>query len=39
MGYYVVKFLVEEDNCKIIGIIECDGGLFDENGLDVEGVC
>ncbi len=38
VGYHAAKFLAEEDNCKIIGIIERDGGLFDENGLDVEGV-
>lgn len=38
VGYHAAKFLSEEDGCKIVGIIERDGGLFDENGLDVEDV-
>ena len=38
VGYHAAKFLQEEDGCKIIGIIERDGGLLDENGLDVEDV-
>ena len=38
VGYHAAKFLSEEDGCKIVGIIEHDGGLFDENGLDVEDV-
>ena len=38
VGYHAAKFLSEEDGCKIVGIIERDGGLFDENGLDVEAV-
>ena len=38
VGYHAAKFLAEEDGCKIIGIIERDGALFDEGGLNVEGV-
>ncbi len=38
VGYHAAKFLSEEDGCKIIGIIERDGALFDENGIDVENV-
>jgi glutamate dehydrogenase (NAD(P)+) len=38
VGYHAAKFLQEEDGCKVIGIIERDGALFDENGLDVEAV-
>ena len=38
VGYHAAKFLSEEDGCKIIGIIERDGGLMDPNGLDVEEV-
>ncbi len=38
VGYHAAKFLQEEDGCKIIGIIERDGGLMDENGLDVEDI-
>ncbi|SMR72789.1 glutamate dehydrogenase (NAD(P)+) [Aliiroseovarius halocynthiae] len=38
VGYHAAKFLSEEDGSKIIGIIERDGALFDEKGLDVEAV-
>lgn len=35
VGYHSAKFLAEE-GAKIIGIAEYDGGVFSENGLDVE---
>ncbi len=38
VGYHAAKFLSEEDGCKIIGVIERDGALVDEAGLDVEAV-
>lgn len=38
VGYHAAKFLEEEDGCKIIGIIERDGALFNEQGLSVEDV-
>lgn len=38
VGYHAAKFLSEEDGSKITGIIEHDGGLVDENGLNVEAV-
>ena len=38
VGYHAAKFLAEEDGAKIIGIIERDGALLDEDGLDVEAV-
>ncbi|MFA8386476.1 MAG: Glu/Leu/Phe/Val dehydrogenase [Pelagibaca sp.] len=38
VGYHAAKFLRDEDGCKIIGIIERDGALFNENGIDVEAV-
>ncbi|MBI1416099.1 MAG: glutamate dehydrogenase [Limimaricola sp.] len=38
VGYHAAKFLQEEDGAKIIGIIERDGALFSEEGLDVEKV-
>ncbi|PIE14868.1 MAG: glutamate dehydrogenase [Rhodobacterales bacterium] len=38
VGYHAAKFLQEEDNAKIISIIEHDGSLYDANGLDVESV-
>ena len=38
VGYHAAKFLSEEDGCRIIGIIERDGALFSEDGLDVEAI-
>jgi len=38
VGYHAAKFLSEEDGCKVTAIIERDGGLMDEDGLDVEEV-
>ncbi|MEP4197671.1 MAG: Glu/Leu/Phe/Val dehydrogenase [Aliishimia sp.] len=38
VGYHAAKFLSEEDGCRITGIIEHDGALFDADGLDVERV-
>jgi len=38
VGYHAAKFLSEEDGAKIVGIIERDGALADENGLNVEEV-
>ena len=38
VGYHAAKFLSEEDGCKIIAIIEHDGGLYDAGGLNVEEV-
>ncbi len=38
VGYHAAKFLSEEDGCRITGIIEHDGALFAEDGLDVEKV-
>ncbi len=38
VGYHAAKFLSEEDGCKITGIIERDGALVNEAGLNVENV-
>ncbi|MDQ2089451.1 Glu/Leu/Phe/Val family dehydrogenase [Marimonas arenosa] len=38
VGYHAAKFLQEEDGCRITGIIERDGALFDPAGLDVGAV-
>ena len=38
VGYHAAKFLQEEDGAKIIGILERDGALLNENGLNVEQV-
>lgn len=38
VGYHAAKFLQQEDGARVIGIIEQDGALVSENGLDVEAV-
>ncbi len=38
VGYYAGKFLQEEDDAQIIAIIEHDGALVNDTGLDVEAV-
>ena len=36
VGYHAAKFLSEEDDCKITAVIERDGAVIDENGIDIE---
>ena len=36
VGYHAAKFLQEEDDAKIISIIEYNGGLTNEKGIDVQ---
>ena len=36
VGYHAAKFLSEEDGAKITAIIERDGAIRSENGLDIE---
>ncbi len=36
VGFHAVKFLSEEDNTKIVCVIERDGAIIDENGINVE---
>ena len=36
VGYHAAKFLKEEDGSLIIGVIERDGAIVDENGIDVD---
>jgi glutamate dehydrogenase (NAD(P)+) len=38
VGYHAAKFLSEEDGCKVTAIIERDGALLDDKGLDVEAI-
>ena len=38
VGYHATKFLRQEDGSKITGIIERDGALVDDTGLDVDAV-
>ena len=35
VGYHAAKFLSEEDNSKVIAIIEHDGAIINMNGLDI----
>lgn len=38
VGYHAAKFLSEEDGAKVIGVIEWDGSVYDEDGIDIEGL-
>ena len=38
VGFHAAKLLQEEDECLIIGIIEKDGALVKEEGLDIQGI-
>ncbi|MFQ1700029.1 Glu/Leu/Phe/Val family dehydrogenase [Loktanella agnita] len=38
VGYHAAKFLSEEDGALITGIIERDGAIYNDKGLDVEAV-
>ncbi|MEZ0150903.1 MAG: Glu/Leu/Phe/Val dehydrogenase [Candidatus Reddybacter sp.] len=38
VGFHAAKLLQEEDECLIIGIIEKDGALVKEDGLDIQGI-
>jgi glutamate dehydrogenase (NAD(P)+) len=38
VGYHAARLLQKEDGAKIVGIIDRDGALLDDNGLDVESV-
>lgn len=38
VGYYAAMFLSQEDGARITGIVERDGAIYSETGLDVEAV-
>jgi len=38
VGYHAAKFLSEEDGARVVGIVERDGGLWSDAGLEVEAV-
>jgi len=38
VGYHAAKFLRDEDDALIVGIIERDGALYNENGINVDQV-
>ena len=35
VGYHAAKFLVEEDGCIVTAVVERDGAVFDNDGLDI----
>jgi glutamate dehydrogenase (NAD(P)+) len=38
VGYHAAKFLSQEDGSKVIGVIEREGALLEEHGLEIEAV-
>jgi len=36
VGYHAAKFLSEEDGVKVIAVIERDGSVYNEKGIDIE---
>ncbi len=38
VGFHAAKFLSDEDGSKIVGIIERDGALYNDDGIDVDAV-
>ncbi len=36
VGYHAAKFLSEEDGCLVTAVIERDGAIHDESGIDIE---
>ncbi|WP_050526809.1 Glu/Leu/Phe/Val family dehydrogenase [Pseudorhodobacter aquimaris] len=36
VGYHAAKFLSEEDGAKIVAVIEWDGAIVDDDGVDIE---
>ncbi|OOC48416.1 Glu/Leu/Phe/Val family dehydrogenase [Thioalkalivibrio versutus] len=36
VGYYAARFLQEDDHAKIVGVIKSDGGVYSEDGIDIE---
>ena len=36
VGYHLSKFLTEDDKVKLIGLAEHNGGIYNENGINVE---
>ena len=36
VGYHAAKFLSEEDGCRVIAVIERDGAIVNDEGLDIE---
>ncbi|MEM9178712.1 MAG: Glu/Leu/Phe/Val dehydrogenase [Pseudomonadota bacterium] len=36
VGYHAAKFLSEEDGAPVVGVIERDGAIFNDQGIDIE---
>ena len=36
VGYHAAKFLSEEDGCRVVAVIERDGAIVNDEGLDIE---
>ena len=36
VGYHAAKFLSEEDGSKVVGVVERDGAIFNDDGIDIE---
>ena len=36
VGYHAALFLAEEDGCKVTGVVERDGGIENEEGIDID---
>ncbi len=36
VGYHAAKFLQEEDDCRIVAVIERDGAVYSDQGIDIE---
>jgi len=36
VGYHAAKFVSEEDGAKVVGVVERDGAIFNDAGIDVE---
>ena len=36
VGYHAAKFLSEDDGCKVVAVIERDGAIHSERGIDIE---
>ena len=38
VGYHAAQFLSQEDDAVIVGVMERDGAVIDENGIDIDGL-
>ncbi|GAB1362430.1 Glu/Leu/Phe/Val dehydrogenase [Rhodobacter sp.] len=36
VGYHAAKFLADEDGCKIVAVIERDGAIVNDKGIDID---